>query len=242
MTAIVFTGPSLPPAEAGAVEAIAFWPPVREGDMFRAARDGPEVVGIIDGIFEAEPSVWHKEILWAMSQGIHVVGASSMGALRAAELHPFGMTGIGRIFEAYRDGDLTDDDEVAVVHGPSDAGYRPVSDALVNMRASFAAAARHRVITAELADRLVSIGKAIFFKQRTYRAVFEAARREGLPGAVLDRLADWLETGRIDQKMQDAEALLSHVSAILGGQILPRPPAFKLNRTSLFLKARRRVR
>ena len=242
MTAIVFTGPSLPPAEADAVEAVAFRPPVREGDMFRAARDRPRVIGIIDGVFETEPAVWHKEILWAMAEGIPVVGASSMGALRAAELHQFGMTGIGRIFEAYRDGNLTDDDEVAVVHGPPDAGFRPVSDALVNMRASLAAAARHRVITPDLADRLIAIGKTIFFKQRTYRALFEAAQAAGLEATALDRLASWLETGRIDQKRVDAEALLRHVTAVAAGQITPRPPAFALNRTSLFLKARKRVR
>jgi hypothetical protein len=40
-----------------------------------------------------------------------------MGALRAAELHTFGMVGVGRVFEGYRDGVYEDDDEVAVVHG-----------------------------------------------------------------------------------------------------------------------------
>ena len=74
-------------------------------------------IGIIDGYFENIPSVWHKEILWAMSQGIHVFGSASMGALRAAELAPFGMEGVGAIFEAYRDGWLEDDDEVASEDG-----------------------------------------------------------------------------------------------------------------------------
>ena len=71
------------------------------------------------------PTVWHKEILWAMAQGIHVFGAASIGALRAAELDAFGMRGIGRIYEAFRDGVLEDDDEVAVLHGPEELGYPP---------------------------------------------------------------------------------------------------------------------
>ena len=87
----------------------------------------PQAIGIIDGYFQWAPAVWHKEILWAIQQGVHVFGAASMGALRAAELAPFGMRGVGRIFEAYRDGVLPgsgdepfeDDDEVAVVHGPA---------------------------------------------------------------------------------------------------------------------------
>src|SRR5688572_32760283 len=51
--------------------------------------------------------------------GVRVFGAASMGALRAAELQPFGMIGVGQVFQAYRRGHLTDDDEVAVAHGPA---------------------------------------------------------------------------------------------------------------------------
>jgi len=51
------------------------------------------------GYFEIVPTVWHKEILWAMDRGIHVYGGASIGALRAAELADFGMTGIGQIYE-----------------------------------------------------------------------------------------------------------------------------------------------
>ena len=61
-------------------------------------------------------------------------GASSMGALRAAELHTFGMRGVGEIFERYRDGVLEDDDEVAVSHASADHAYRELSVAMVNLR------------------------------------------------------------------------------------------------------------
>ncbi|TVT40867.1 hypothetical protein FNH05_23330 [Amycolatopsis rhizosphaerae] len=45
---------------------------------------------MIDGYFHHVPSVQHKEILYAQHQGLMVVGCSSMGALRAAELTDFG--------------------------------------------------------------------------------------------------------------------------------------------------------
>ena len=48
----------------------------------------PPPILIIDGVFQSEPAVRHKEILWALSLGVPVVGAASMGALRAAELFP----------------------------------------------------------------------------------------------------------------------------------------------------------
>ena len=43
---------------------------------------------------------------------------------------------VGRIFEAFRDGELEDDDEVAVVHGPAGLGHIQISEAMVNMRAT----------------------------------------------------------------------------------------------------------
>jgi hypothetical protein len=57
---------------------------VAQGDVYRAALRAPRAIGIIDGYFERMPSVWHKEILWAMSRGIHVFGSASMGALELA--------------------------------------------------------------------------------------------------------------------------------------------------------------
>ena len=62
--------------------------------MFQRFAGAPGAIGVIDGYFDGVPSVWHKEILWALSQGIRVFGGASMGALRAAELDGFGMTGV----------------------------------------------------------------------------------------------------------------------------------------------------
>lgn len=79
-----------------------YLPPVSQGDIAGLLRRRPRVIGIIDGYFERVPAVWHKEILLALSAGVHVVGGASMGALRAAELHSFGMVGVGEVFAWYR--------------------------------------------------------------------------------------------------------------------------------------------
>src|SRR6185503_9427900 len=116
MKVYLFTGPSLS-AEEGKKELDAIYrPPAAQGDVYRAALDAPRAIGIIDGYFERIPSVSHKEVLWAMAQGIHVFGSASMGALRAAELAAFGMEGVGVIYEAFKRGELDADDEVAVAH------------------------------------------------------------------------------------------------------------------------------
>src|SRR5580700_2858864 len=128
MNVIIFTGPTLSENAARCELDATYLPPAAQGDVYRAAVGRPVAIGIIDGVFDQVPSVWHKEVLWAMSQGIHVFGSASMGALRAAELHSFGMRGVGRIFEAFVDGALEDDDEVAVVHGPEEVGYLSLSE------------------------------------------------------------------------------------------------------------------
>ena len=104
MTFLLFVGPTLAAEKIAEAGSFVCLPPVAQGDLYRAALRRPRAIGVIDGYFSGAPSVWHKEILWAISQGIPVFGSASMGALRAAELHAFGMRGVGRIFEAFRDG------------------------------------------------------------------------------------------------------------------------------------------
>ena len=99
MNAFVFCGPTIASADVGLYLDATLLAPASQGDLYRAAQHRPAMIGIIDGCFHHVPSVWHKEILWALSEGIPVYGGASMGALRAAELAPFGMRGVGKIFE-----------------------------------------------------------------------------------------------------------------------------------------------
>src|SRR5277367_4393096 len=109
MTAVIFAGPSLPPAVRPADPVLRWRPPIKQGEIYETLLNRPAIIGIIDGYFEVTPTVWHKEILWAMAQGIHVYGSASIGALRAAELTDFGMKGVGHIYRQFQTGQLTDD-------------------------------------------------------------------------------------------------------------------------------------
>ena len=84
MNAVIFAGPSLPPPFRPADPALEWRPPVKQGELYQAALSRPAIIGIIDGYFEVTPTVWHKEMLWAMSQGIHIYGSASIGALLEA--------------------------------------------------------------------------------------------------------------------------------------------------------------
>jgi hypothetical protein len=231
--AVIFAGPSLPPAARPVHSPIRWRPPIRQGELYRLVRDErPAAVGIVDGYFEVTPTVWHKEILWAMAEGIHVFGAASIGALRAAELASFGMRGIGRIYEDFRDGVLTDDDEVAILHGPAEIGYPPVTEAMTNIRATLAAATRDGIITPTAAHRLATTAKALFYKERTWRAVLGAAAAPGTDADVLTPFEAWLSTGRVDQKRSDGLALLEAISAHLAAGAPPLKVDYKLADTA----------
>ncbi|WP_437827841.1 TfuA-like protein [Sorangium sp. So ce1153] len=102
----IFTGPTLPAAEGQQQIDAIFLPPAAESDVYRAVLDRPVVIGLTGGYFERVPSVPYKQILRAMAQGIHVLGTSSIGALRAAELSLFVMEGVGAIYEMCARGHL----------------------------------------------------------------------------------------------------------------------------------------
>ena len=207
-TVVVFAGPSISAAEIEAEVDADCLPPAAQGDVYRAALQRPLVIALIDRVFEHVPAVWHKEILWAMAQGIHVYGASSMGALRAAELAPFGMDGVGSIFEAYRDGRLVDDDEVALAHGPAETAYAAFSEPLVNIRPTLQTAAAERIIATATLRELLQIGKQLFYPERSYARILERGASRSLPESELRALAAWLPGRQVDQKHDDALSLL----------------------------------
>ena len=177
-SAIVFAGPSLRPADLEAYPAVTWREPVARGDILRAIRLKPAVIGIIDGYFAERPSVLHKEILEALSVGIHVYGAASMGALRAAELDTFGMVGVGRIYKRYASGELISDAAVAVVHGPAALGFPPLSIAEVDVAATARSLVDRQHLTPQQATRIRRAAAQIHFSERTWDRVAAAASRD----------------------------------------------------------------
>ncbi|WP_287746463.1 TfuA-like protein [Methylobacterium sp.] len=232
MSVVVFLGPSLPREQAARLLDATYLPPVQQGDLLRLLDHPPRHVGIIDGYFETVPAVWHKEILIAMSRGVRVYGAASMGALRAAELHGFGMRGVGTIFEWYRDGRITADDEVAVQHAPEGLGYLPLTQALVDIRASTDSAREAGLIGPEAAAAIVAAARALYYAERNVEAV---AARLHLAGTVPAReIAAWQEHARTDfvsLKARDAAALLAEIGREAAQPWEPRPVDYTVAHT-----------
>ena len=199
-------GPSLPDAKRFANDNIKLMPPARQGDVIQVLRAGATAIGLIDGQFEFVAPVWHKELLYALSCGVPVFGAASMGALRAAECQPFGMIGIGMIFEQYRSGARVDEGDVVLLHGPAELNYPSLTIPLVNLDATLNKAKSLKLLTDPAIEAIAAAARTIYFKERSWKRIAEKA---DFDPAVLREVVRQAWT---DQKQLDAIALLERIA------------------------------
>jgi hypothetical protein len=211
---VVFLGPSLPAEEARALAPCRVLPPARQGDVWRALVLRPRALALVDGVFEARPSVWHHELLAALDAGVAVFGGGSMGALRAAELAEHGVVGVGHIFEAYRRGELVDDAEVALLHADEEHDFRPFTVPLVNVRHAARRAREARVLAPREARALVDAASALFYQDRTWPRVLAAVAEAWRP-ATRAKWDAWAAGGLEDLKREDARACIQAAAAFV---------------------------
>ena len=218
---VVFAGPSIPPQGWCYGRRCERLPPAAVGDLLRLANDPPAIICLIDGYFDATPAPWHKEILSLMSAGWTIFGASSMGALRAAELHALGMIGVGSIFAAYRDGLLTGDDEVACVHAPGDLGWLPLTVPMVEIRATLVAAMRARSIDRFTARAVRRAIHDVHFARRDWSMIEQTCVGQGL---LTGQACERLRMGHVRLKQIDAVQCLEAALGWRGPAMRPPPP------------------
>jgi len=236
MTTIVYLGPSLPIEEAREILPDATYrPPAAQADIVSAIESEPvDTVVLIDGTFRQSLSVWHSEICYALSEGIRVMGASSMGALRAAETAEYGAIGIGRIYDWYKTGKVTGDDEVALLHGDESQGYRGLSEPLVNIRATLEDAVEDLRLDASLARSTIAIAKRLFFPERSIGAILLGLSEGGVEEADRSTVEACLREHYVDQKKLDAVECLRFVATAPSHERGRRTPTFDFTRSYVF--------
>lgn len=205
MVKLLFAGPSLSGANFDAGDLVVR-PPAAHGDLTRAVLDGATAIGLVDGLFDAVAAVWHKEILFALSRGVRVLGGASMGALRAAECAAFGMVPVGTIALSYLDGSRDDDADVGLVHAPAELGYMPLTEPMVDVEATLDRLADLGIISTLEQRRILAHARTIFFGERTPETLLPSplgARRETILAAY--------QTHRVAQKQRDALELVARL-------------------------------
>ena len=212
---IIYTGLSLSFDEAkeildshGDVEVI-YKRPIKRGDLGLAIREHPDIIGIIDGVFHQNSAVGHREILKAINERITVIGASSMGALRASELDNLGMKGIGYVYEQYATGKVTFDDDVAVMLDSET--LEQLSEPLINMEYTFTKAVEEDIITSKQKDDLLAIAKKTFYPKRNYAQTLNTSK---LDEDTKDRLVTFIRFCE-DIKKEDAKSLIRYITHVI---------------------------
>ncbi|HUV79820.1 MAG TPA: TfuA-related McrA-glycine thioamidation protein [Candidatus Bathyarchaeia archaeon] len=210
---VVFLGPSLDTEIAKNILDAEYRPPASRGDIFMAVKKGAGVIGLIDGVFFQACAIAHREILYALEEGVKVIGASSMGALRASELDVYGMEGIGRVYEQYKNGELVSDDEVALLFDPET--FRPLSEPLVNIRYNLELAEEKGIINKEVEEKILKVAKSLYYPERDYEIILSNAEEE--LNVDLKQLKKFLREERRDLKREDAIAALKRIREIREG-------------------------
>jgi hypothetical protein len=213
---IVYLGPTLSRAEAIKILDADYRDPAKKGDFLMLSRDSDEkkYVGFVDGVFlhDYPPSpieVYHL----ATRKNIELIGASSLGALRAVELEKFGMKGIGKIFQLYKNGIINADDEVAVTFVRENNILQ--SEAMIDIRFNLFLAYKKGVITNQTKKRFAKIAKNIYFPFRNYADILKLTQQQ-FPSIhnELESFRSYILKNRDSLKARDAIKLLKYLKTM----------------------------
>lgn len=209
MLPIIFLGPSLSIEKAREIFPFAeYRTPARKGDILRiATRNESNFVGLIDGVFLQDYPPTPIEVYTALSRGVKIVGAASIGAVRAVELEKFGMIGVGKTFKLFRSGRLEDDDEIAVTFTDD---YKLQSEALIDIRYTLYHAYKDGIISKAGRKKLINIAKRIYFPYRTYDEILNRAN-DIINSGTLSRLEEYIAKNRKSLKEEDSISLLNYM-------------------------------
>ncbi|KZX60308.1 hypothetical protein A3709_12005 [Halioglobus sp. HI00S01] len=208
MNTAVFLGPSLPRKIAKSIFPANYFPPIKLGDLYKLTASHIQTVVIVDGLFDATTPVWHREILAFINSNKKVIGCSSMGALRAAEMAPYGMRGYGKIFQWYRDGVIDGDDEVSLLHGTEELGYLKISEPMVNLRHNISRAVDQGLLSEYQQSVLINQLGELYFGDRSVNGLLENIDEHGWQSTELTAL---IKNDFEDIKAIDAENLLEEL-------------------------------
>lgn len=213
---IIYTGLSIPFDEAMQILdshddiEVIYKKPIKRGDLNQDMKENPDIIAIIDGVFHQSSAVGHREIINVIKKGVKVYGSSSMGALRASELDVLGMEGIGYCYNEYASGNITSDDDVAVMLD-SDT-LEPLSIPLISMDYVFTNAVKENIITQKEKEELVKITKETYYPRRNYA---QTLSQSSLDENKKRKLINFIQNSK-DIKKEDAKTLLNHIKSVIG--------------------------
>ena len=214
---IIFLGPSLSHEKARKIFQADFRGPAKKGDLLRASGDIDDstIVCLVDALFLQDYPPSPIEVYQLMlNKNIKLYGAASLGALRAVELEKFGMIGMGKIFELYKKGKLTADDEVAVTFVEGE--HQLQSEAMIDIRFNLFLAHRTGIINEITKKTIAKVAKNIYFPYRNYTDILDQTEKQ-YPAVSKDlkSFRTYIIKNRQSLKERDTIKLINYVKSLL---------------------------
>ncbi|WOB11350.1 TfuA-like protein [Piscinibacter gummiphilus] len=206
---LVFGGPSLSRVPQSWLSRCEVRPPARRDDLFALLDRPAATVVLVDGLFGGSMAVTPLECAQLISRGWTVVGAGSIGALRASELWQTGMIGVGTIYQLMRLGEIDADTDVAVSYDPDT--WSEISVSIVQLRALLGALP-HGLASPPI-DELLESARSIYWLERSWSHVWQAWARIGMTSDTLNRAKFLASDDRIHPKKRDAVEAIRLVTA-----------------------------
>ena len=214
---IIFLGPSLSHEKARKIFQADFRGPAKKGDLLRVSGDIDDstIVCLVDALFLQDYPPSPIEVYQLMlNKNIKLYGAASLGALRAVELEKFGMIGMGKIFELYKKGKLTADDEVAVTFVEGE--HQLQSEAMIDIRFNLFLAHRMGIINEITKKTIAKVAKNIYFPYRNYTDILDQTEKQ-YPAISKDlkSFRTYIIKNRQSLKERDTIKLINYVKTLL---------------------------
>jgi TfuA protein len=214
--AVIFLGPSLSREKAMSILEADYRPPAKKGDLLRLASltNGVTIVGLVDGFFLQDYPPTPIEVYQiATKKNMVLVGAASLGALRAVELEKFGMIGIGKIFELYKTGKIDGDDEVAVTF--EEGQHILQSEAMIDIRFNLFIAKRKGIIDESTKRLIIKVAKNIYFPYRNYTDILDLTKKK-YPryDSHIESFRAYITNNRESLKERDAIQLIKYIKKL----------------------------
>lgn len=210
---VIFLGPSLSRQKAKNILEADYRPPAKKGDLLRLADLAKDIamVGLVDGFFLQDyPPTPIEVYQLATKKNMLLVGAASLGALRAVELEKFGMIGIGKIFELYKAGKIDGDDEVAVTF--EEGRHTLQSEAMIDIRFNLFIARRKGIIDESTKREITKVAKNVYFPFRNYTDILDLAKRQyPRSDSYIESFRAYITNNRESLKERDAIKLLKYM-------------------------------
>lgn len=211
---IIFLGPSLSIEKAKKILEADYRKPAKKGDLLQLIFNETKIVGLIDGYFLQDYPPTPIEVYnLVKKKETKVYGSSSLGALRAVELSKYGMIGVGKIFNLFRNGILDSDDEVAVTFTDY-SDYK--SEALIDIRYNLFLAQKMKVIDKEVKRIILRVSKQTYFPYRTYTDILDKCKQKYPHYRLqIEKFGEYIQSNRKSLKEDDAVLLLKRIRSMM---------------------------